>query len=158
MTGYVNKFSAPFFFFVYIAGFIYCLIADKLQFMLYLAVPAGSLLCCLILRKAINRKRPSEANKAGSSFPSNHATSASAIALAFFCINTTIAIILLVLAVLTGVSRVVGKLHYTGDVLAGFAISALFYFIMMVVNKLAASTVIAGYLELICVLCKFTPG
>ena len=53
------------------------------------------------------------------SFPSNHATAAFAIATAVLLYNRTMGVVLLVVAALIGLSRVYVGLHYPGDVLVG---------------------------------------
>lgn len=59
-----------------------------------------------------------------SSFPSNHATAAFAIAVAVMLYNRRFGIVLLVLAALIAVDRVFVGIHYPGDVAAGALIGA----------------------------------
>jgi len=82
----------------------------------------------MLIRKLIGRKRPFDVleinsivgHKSAGSFPSNHSASAMAIAAAFFYLSHIYGIIIFILAVITGVSRVFAGLHYFSDVFAGF--------------------------------------
>lgn len=59
------------------------------------------------------------------SFPSGHSCAAMAVALAYAALGPSLAIPVLVLALLVGLSRVVLGVHYPGDVLVGQAIALL---------------------------------
>ena len=91
----------------------------------------------MLIRKLIGRKRPFDvlkinsivSHKSAGSFPSNHSASAMAIGLAFFYINHTYGIIIFIMAVITGVSRVFAGLHYLSDVLAGFFVGIFWGYI-----------------------------
>lgn len=88
----------------------------------------------MFLRKVIGRKRPfielkkesMVKHKENGSFPSNHSASAMIIAFAFFYINDKAGVIVFIMAVITGLSRVFAGLHYLSDVIAGFFIGAFF--------------------------------
>ncbi len=67
------------------------------------------------------------------SFPSGHATASMAVALAYAAVFPSLAMPVLALAALIGISRVVLGVHYPGDVAAGQALAitthlALLYF------------------------------
>ncbi|MEP6765508.1 MAG: phosphatase PAP2 family protein, partial [Gemmatimonadaceae bacterium] len=59
------------------------------------------------------------------SFPSGHSSAALSVAISIAVLFPAIAVPVLCLAVLTGVSRVVIGVHYPGDVVAGQLISIL---------------------------------
>lgn len=61
----------------------------------------------------------------GFSFPSQHMSVFSAIAVSIFLINKRFAIILLVLAILVGVSRVILGVHYPIDIIGGFFVGSI---------------------------------
>ncbi len=90
--------------------------------------PALCLLTSSLLRKKLNRPRPYEAlpirpliqkDTCGRSFPSNHTASAFVLAWTAFRLSFPLGCLLLVLAAVTGLSRVAAGLHWPEDVLAG---------------------------------------
>lgn len=97
-------------------------------------MPALCLLTCSLLRKKLNHPRPYESlpitplihkDTHGCSFPSNHTASAFVLALTAFRLSLPLGIIMTLLAVLTGVSRIAAGLHWPKDVLAGMGIGIL---------------------------------
>ena len=89
--------------------------------------PAGCLLASSLLRKKINRKRPYEQlairplldKKGGKSFPSNHTASAFVLAATTFRLSVILGCVMLLLAIITGLSRIAAGLHWPEDVLCG---------------------------------------
>jgi undecaprenyl-diphosphatase len=79
-----------------------------------------------------------------SSFPSNHATAAFAIAIAVLLYNRRFGIVLLVLAALIAVDRVFVGIHYPGDVAAGALIGTGCALLLLPVRRafLAATRVL----------------
>ncbi len=86
------------------------------------------------ISKAIYRPRPFVAiphvlvvlhHAADSSFPSDHATIAAAIAIGLFWINRKVAIATLVIAVFLSFARVYVAVHYPTDVIVGFALGSV---------------------------------
>ncbi|PKM55448.1 MAG: phosphatase PAP2 family protein [Firmicutes bacterium HGW-Firmicutes-5] len=136
-VAYVMKFiavySSSFFLVIYGILFIQLLITKDLIFIPYVIGPAMSLLSVMILRRFIKRKRPFETfdikpfitHEKGASFPSKHGTSAFAIAIAMMWVHPLIGSIGLLLAVLTGLSRVMVGVHYPSDIIAGVFIAIL---------------------------------
>ncbi len=82
-----------------------------------------------IIKRHVLRERPSLAYEAwvaipdAFSFPSGHATAAMAVAFAYAVAFPSIALPLVLIAAAVGFSRVVLRVHYPGDVLAGQAIA-----------------------------------
>lgn len=97
----------------------------------YLGVPAMVLLLATLLRKWIQRKRPFEVlpidsgvpHEEGGSMPSKHASSAMIIALALLWVNPLFGLFMILLALLTGTSRVFAGVHFPSDIAVGFALS-----------------------------------
>ena len=121
----ISRISAPVFFVIYGLGAGYLACTDARALILYLAVPLCAVSANLLIKHIVKRKRP-RAGKAGYSFPSNHSVSAGIIGFACFSIHPLFGAPVLALAVITGISRVKTGVHYPIDVIAGFAVSALF--------------------------------
>lgn len=119
---------------IYLAGCLYFLLTDMQILIRYACVPLIGFLFITVLRKIINRKRPYEVYdyqplknpdhlKQGQSFPSRHSGSAALIAMAIMAYSPLwLGILMIVLAILTALSRLLAGLHYPSDVFAGLAI------------------------------------
>lgn len=118
---------------IYMALLIYCLI-QGLYHQLFNAVltPAITFIVVTIVRRLINAPRPYkvypikpliEKNKAGESFPSRHTLSITIIAMAGLYIWWPAGVVLWVMSVCMGISRVVAGVHFPRDVLAAAMIS-----------------------------------
>jgi len=97
------------------------------------AATVVSHLCVQVVKRSVGRPRPSRACLHGAggvraalveepdrfSFPSGHACAAMTVAASYVVLAPSLAIPLLVLASLVGLSRVRLGVHYLGDVLAG---------------------------------------
>ena len=123
---FVSNASKPFFFIFYLAGIVYVSVFDIKKITPFTLIPLVCILTSFLLRKLIKKPGPVPEYRNDNSFPSNHAASSGVIAAAFFYVNTPTGILLAVLAVLTGVSRVFSGLHYPYDVLAGWVLALLF--------------------------------
>lgn len=97
-------------------------------------VPLGTLIFITALRYIINAKRPYEKynytpvvkkDTKGKSFPSRHTASAFIIAMAFLYIDTTLGVIMLVLATIIAITRVLSGVHFIHDVIGGALISII---------------------------------
>lgn len=126
----VAKWSQKLFVIVYILGGVYVALTDFNYLFRYILVPFIALCYNSYLRKKLNRPRPFTENdiesltehKENGSFPSNHATSAMVIAMALWHINPVIGVLTVLMAIITGCSRVMVGVHYPIDVLAGWII------------------------------------
>jgi undecaprenyl-diphosphatase len=88
---------------------------------------------CLVqmIKRSVGRPRPSRGTACSTliaepdkfSFPSGHATAAMSVAFAYSVVFPHMALPLIALASMVGVSRVCLGVHYPGDVLAGQAIA-----------------------------------
>lgn len=136
LTELIYCLSAPFFFVVYFTFGIYLCFADINGLIVYLGAPALTLVISRLLRGFIKRRRPYDAlgltppvnkrnrTRASYSCPSNHASSASVIALAIMSVNQGFGTAVFIFAVITGLSRVAAGVHYPSDILISFALSA----------------------------------
>jgi membrane-associated phospholipid phosphatase len=134
---FAYTFSSAAFFLVYYAGAMYFAITDVKMLVPYTVTPFCILVVNRIIRKIVKRKRPfhvltdfitvpeNRKNSKSYSFPSNHSSSASAIAFACLLVSTPFGACAFVLAVITGLSRITQGVHYPSDVAAGFIISAV---------------------------------
>ena len=96
----------------------------------YIMVPAFGFVLLTLVRKWINQPRPYETwgivplldkDSSGNSMPSRHVFSATIISMACLHANLPVGLILLVLSALLGLVRVLGGVHYSKDVLVGYA-------------------------------------
>ena len=108
--------------------------ADNEVFLKATLVPLGTLIFVTVLRYIINAKRPYEKysynpvvkkDTQGKSFPSRHTASAFIIAMAFLYIDTTLGVIMLVLATIIAITRVLSGVHFIRDVIGGALISII---------------------------------
>lgn len=97
-------------------------------------VPLGVLIIVTVLRYIVNAKRPYEKfgytpvvkkDTKGKSFPSRHTASAFIIAMAFLYIQTSLGIIMLILATIIAITRVLSGVHFIRDVIGGALISII---------------------------------
>ena len=102
----------------------------------FIGVPLACFILVTLSRIVIHKKRPYEAMdfhpinfndklKKGKSFPSRHTASAAVIAMAFLGYLPWLGILLLVLALLVGASRIFSGMHYISDVAAGLAVGLI---------------------------------
>lgn len=97
-------------------------------------VPAVTFAGVSIFRKVYDAPRPYEVcgvkplipkDKKGQSFPSRHTVSAFAIAMACLYVNVWLGVVTLFLAVVVAATRVIARVHFVRDVVAGTAISVI---------------------------------
>ena len=131
----LSKGAELFFFTIYGIGALVILSAGRYTLLAkYLIIPLLTLCYNTFLRKMLKRPRPfvNEENvvslrghKASYSCPSNHAASAAVIAMAWYCIYPAAALVLLIPAFFTGVSRMMTGEHYPFDVALGWTIGII---------------------------------
>ena len=113
---------------------LYMLVLKQEGWMKVLFVPAIAFDLLSVGRYLINRKRPYEAfemppviakDTKGKSFPSRHVFSAMMIALTFLFMSpwTWLAVALIVVALIEAAVRVVSRVHYISDVVAGIVVA-----------------------------------
>lgn len=130
------KLLPPIFFCVYGAELLLLLIKDGFSRNLLgaLVAPAVALGVSNLLRRLIDRPRPYTVysirplifkSTQGRSFPSNHTTSAFVLAITAFRLSAGVGVVMLILAILTGLSRLSAGLHWPTDVLFGAGLGIL---------------------------------
>lgn len=116
---------------VYLIGMVYAFFQNSNLLFRFILIPFITIVYNSILRKILNRPRPFKELEIESliehedkgSCPSNHAVSAMIIAMAWCSIFPVVGAILVVLAVFTGISRVMTGVHYPIDVFLGWIIA-----------------------------------
>lgn len=136
-TIFITRYSCYLFFIMYFLGYTYIFLNFKYYgyktLIKYTLVPLITIVVAKILRKNINSKRPFEKmnitslirHKGGNSMPSNHSASAMVLAMALTYILPQYCLVFIILALITGIFRVIAGLHYPIDVLFGFFIGIL---------------------------------
>ncbi len=132
----VAEYSEYFFYAIYFFELLLAFFCNRPFLPRLIIFPFFAMVCNLLLRRAINAKRPfillkinnKSKHKANGSFPSNHATAAMIIALS--AVKALSVWIFIPLAVLTGISRIVVGAHFPKDVLAGWIIAFAFFILM----------------------------
>lgn len=132
ITVFITIYSCYLFFIMYLIGYIHIFLNfykyNYKGVLKYVFIPLITIIIAKIIRKKINSKRPFEKmnitslvkHKGGGSLPSNHSTSAMVLAISLTYIAPKYFIIYIILALITGVSRIMSGLHYPIDVLSGF--------------------------------------
>ena len=135
----IVKFSSVIYFLLYIITGIALISAQNPRLILYLAVPLICAITSYCLRFMIKRQRPYKkykyklryglVKKNSYSFPSNHSVSSVVISMALLYAGVPFWLPVLILAFLTGLSRVFSGLHYPSDVLFGWMLAIFFGFV-----------------------------
>ena len=91
-----------------------------------------------IIRHFYSRKRPFEViefeplieHETGKSFPSKHATSALVIALALSLLFPSFGVVMIINALLVGLTRILSGIHYPSDVVGGYLLAILCHYLV----------------------------
>ncbi len=103
-------------------------------FLRFTLIPLCTFILVTVMRAIINAQRPYEKfdytpvvykSTKGKSFPSRHTVSAFIIAMAFMYIQSSLGIIMLVIASAIAVIRVLSGVHFIRDVVSGAAIGVI---------------------------------
>ncbi len=123
------------FLYVFLLGYTFFIVKDGYTiFYRSLLVPAASFILVSAFRKVFNAPRPYEVygfkpalskDTRGKSFPSRHVFSIIMVAMAWLQVSTALGLLLLVLGIVLAAVRVLGGVHFIGDVIAGAAIALI---------------------------------
>ena len=104
----------------------------------YVLIPASGFVVLSLFRKKINHPRPYETwdispllekDSSGKSMPSRHVFSATIISMACLHASLPVGLACLLFSALLGLVRVLGGVHYTKDVLVGYACGLVWGFL-----------------------------
>ncbi len=141
VTVFTTIFSCYLFFSMYLIGYIHIFLNFKAYgykgLLRYVLTPFITIIIAKILRKKINSKRPFEEmnikslvkHKGGNSMPSNHSASAMVLAIALTYIIPKYFLFFIILALITGVSRVMAGIHYPIDIFFGLLLGLIIGFL-----------------------------
>ncbi len=130
----LNKFSKPLFLIIYGFYTIQLLLNKNTILPTFILYPFGLLVTNILLRKLFKRKRPFEnknlnlqglGKSKSFSLPSNHASSSIVISLFISYVTPTIALVILILALITSFSRVARGYHYPLDIACSMLLTVL---------------------------------
>lgn len=129
----IARLSKSFFFVIYGIGVLWLLVDAPYHLYRFIIIPLLTLCYNSFLRKKIGRVRPFVrfglepllSHEANGSCPSNHAASAMVISFAFWLISPYISVVLIIIALFTGVSRICAGVHYPLDVILGWLIGGV---------------------------------
>ncbi len=130
---FIYRYLVYFTIIIYMALLIYCLVRGAYyQFFNAVLTPAITFIVVTIIRRLINAPRPYKVysiepliakKKDGESFPSRHTLSITIIAMTGLYIWWPVGVVLWIMSVCMGISRVVAGVHFPKDVLAAGIIS-----------------------------------
>ncbi|MQB65280.1 phosphatase PAP2 family protein [Limosilactobacillus reuteri] len=138
----VNKFVVWTMYVAYIVILVWVGKNNVLKAGPFLLIPGIGFILLSFIRQRIDAPRPYEEfsinplilrQKTGDSLPSRHVFSATIIAMCGLRLNLILGVILLVLAVVSAITRVIGGVHFPRDVVIGFIcgfICGLFLFLV----------------------------
>ncbi|WP_165868601.1 phosphatase PAP2 family protein [Natranaerovirga hydrolytica] len=140
---HITRISSKVYFMIYLFGSIFLLMNHKNQLLFFWLGPSISFVIGKYLRYKIKRKRPFVtlaikthiAHQANGSLPSMHSVSATAIGVAILLEFGPIGIVFIMLAFLTGLSRVMVGVHYPLDILFGGIIGGIVTYCVMSLYK-----------------------
>lgn len=146
------QYSYPFYYVIYTLGFFLTLYIGIRELFIYIFIPLTVYLINNFTRSRLKRKRPFQEldikllleHKGSPSCPSNHAACAVVIAFAFTQTAvyhnspalTVLGIVFIILALFTGLSRVVCGIHYPKDIALGWFIGLIGWIIEYNILKL----------------------
>ncbi len=128
---FTAEYSRKLFIAIYIIGIFIVYTINFNALIKFVAVPFITLLYSSFLRYKLNIKRPFVKenitplikHEASGSCPSNHGACAMIIAISYFAINPYISAVLIILAVFTGISRIMVGVHYPFDIIISWIIA-----------------------------------
>ena len=122
----------------YALGTLDCVFSRSPYLWTYLGIPLCAIMIVTIFRKTFYIPRPFIqfgfepllAHEDSSTFPSKHTTSAFIISYAIARLNLYAGILLFLLAIIIGLTRIISGIHRPLDILSGFVIATLLSFFL----------------------------
>ncbi len=124
----------------YVLLLIYLLLNKHPLLLKTILIPLSTIMIVEVFRHFYHKQRPFEKynyeplieHSTGKSFPSKHASSACIIALSIYQMNPTLGIIMILNAIVVGLTRIMSGIHYPIDVCGGYLLGFilhLFYYL-----------------------------
>jgi undecaprenyl-diphosphatase len=116
---------------------------QKLVFYSFLSASVALLIASMLISPAVNHARPFAQHQVlqliphapDPSFPSDHATLAFSLAFSILFVKRRLGVVMLCLAILTGIARVYVGVHYPGDIVGAIALSFLISIFVFKLNN-----------------------
>ncbi|BBI34054.1 undecaprenyl-diphosphatase [Cohnella abietis] len=116
---------------------------QKLVFYSVLSASVAIFIASMLISPEVNHARPFMEHQVNqliphapdSSFPSDHATFAFSIAFSTLYFKRRLGIVMVILAILTGISRIYAGVHYPGDILGAIVLSFITSITLYKLNK-----------------------
>ncbi|MFW6229611.1 MAG: phosphatase PAP2 family protein [Halanaerobium sp.] len=132
---FITKFSSKFFSTIYFAVGGWLIYNSDPKLRVFIIIPAAVYLVVKSTPILYNRRRPFAEyglkklikQRQDHSFPSTHTASSLIISLTVLNISFELGFLMIILAVITALSRIMVGVHYPSDVLGGWLISIIFY-------------------------------
>ncbi len=134
---FITKFSSKFFSTIYFAVGGWLIYNSDPRLRTFILIPASVYLIVKLIPGLYNRRRPFAEyglqnlvkQREDHAFPSTHTASSLIISLVVLKISFELGIIMLVLAVITAFTRIMVGVHYPSDILGGWLIALMLYFL-----------------------------
>ncbi|OEG62470.1 phosphatase PAP2 family protein [Halanaerobium sp.] len=134
---FITKFSSKFFSIIYFAVGGWLIYSSDPRLRSFILIPAAVYLIVKLIPGLYNRRRPFAEyglqnlvkQREDHAFPSTHTASSLIISLVVLKISFELGIIMLVLAVITAFTRIMVGVHYPSDILGGWLIALMLYFL-----------------------------
>jgi len=134
---FITKFSSKFFSIIYFAVGGWLIYNSDPRLRTFILIPASVYLIVKLIPGLYNRRRPFAEyglqnlvkQREDHAFPSTHTASSLIISLVVLKISFELGIIMFVLAVITAFTRIMVGVHYPSDILGGWLIALMLYFL-----------------------------
>jgi len=140
LASWLAGMSGKLFMAAYLAGIVFMLFRQDSKLSIYLLFPVMTMMTAYTFRQTIKRGRPYDeypikpfmtTKKNHFGMPSNHSASAMIVGMAWLYIGSMWGALLIVLAVLTGISRIFAGIHYPFDVCVGWVLALIYGSLML---------------------------